>query len=195
MLRTLCLAAALCAHARGGTRKKKVDGREHGRSQIPRPALSLPGCPQQNPPFSQNPPGPCSGQGGGHACQDPRYGLPCPGVCSSGPGDHPDGLGRAPARRHLSLRLSTSLVDEALSIYVSVLYAVVVALKLQSLPIPLPHVCRFAVFPCKLTFSLSNIPSTGGASIMSLVSQEEMWNSSRLRMTTQRRAMASRCLH
>jgi hypothetical protein len=46
-----------------------------------------------------------------------------------------------------------------------------------------------------LTFSLSNIPSTGGASIMSLVSQEEMWNSSRLRMTTQRRAMASRCLH
>ena len=108
----------------------------------------------------------------------------------------PDGLdGRAPARRHLSLRLSTSLVDEALSIYVSVLYAVAVALKLQSLPIPLPHVCRFAVFPCKLTFSLSNIPSTGGASIMSLVSQEEMWNSSRLRMTTQRRAMASRCLH
>ena len=72
----------------------------------------------------------------------------------------PDGLdGRAPARRHLSLRLSTSLLFH------------------------------------KLTFSLSNIPSTGGAAIMSLVSQEEMWNSSRLRMTTQRRAMASRCLH
>ena len=131
-----------------------------------------------------------------HNQRSHNAGVPCPGVCSSGPGDHPDGLdGRAPARRHLSLRLSTSLVDEALSIYVSVLYAVVVALKLQSLPIPLPHVCRFAVFPCKLTFSLSNIPSTGGASIMSLVSQEEMWNSSRLRMTTQRRAMASRCLH
>ena len=33
MLRTLCLAAALCAQARGGNKKKKSTRREHGRDR------------------------------------------------------------------------------------------------------------------------------------------------------------------
>ena len=59
----------------GPNRKQRGDIEGSTRSRFPRPALPLPGCPQ-------NPPGPYLGQGGGHACYDQCYGLPCPGTGS-----------------------------------------------------------------------------------------------------------------
>ena len=63
--------------------KKKRNVLNRPISFRPAPALSPPGCPQTiKPTFSQNPSGPYFGQGGGHACHDQCYGLPCPGVGS-----------------------------------------------------------------------------------------------------------------
>ena len=67
----------LTSHLPGVAKRERERERERAfireGNRIPRPALSLPGCPQ-------NPSGPSSGQGGGHACHDQRYRLPCPGV-------------------------------------------------------------------------------------------------------------------